>query len=231
MPNRLTLTLDNGPDPIQTPRVLDILATRRICAVFFVIGQSILAPGGRETLDKIVQGGHRVGNHTMTHGVPLGFRSDADAVAEIADAEAVIGEHGSTPPLFRPNGGGELGPHLFSAAALDYLRAHRYTAVTWNSVPRDWEEPAGAWVSRALQAIEQLDHTMLVHHDVLPATVDRLAGFLDALIDRRAEFTDEFPTDCVVMLRGQPKPALSALSGRSRRPPCATGRFDVDAAE
>ena len=43
MPNRLTLTLDNGPDPIQTPRVLDILATRRICAVFFVIGQSILA--------------------------------------------------------------------------------------------------------------------------------------------------------------------------------------------
>jgi peptidoglycan/xylan/chitin deacetylase (PgdA/CDA1 family) len=45
---RLTLSLDNGPDPELTPRVLDVLTERSTRAVFFLVGQKGGTPAGRE---------------------------------------------------------------------------------------------------------------------------------------------------------------------------------------
>ncbi|MDT5167955.1 MAG: Polysaccharide deacetylase, partial [Mycobacterium sp.] len=45
---RLTLTLDNGPHPELTPRVLDILAAHSARAVFFMIGAQLAMSSGRE---------------------------------------------------------------------------------------------------------------------------------------------------------------------------------------
>lgn len=208
---RLTLSLDNGPHPELTPRVLDILAAHSAPAVFFMIGTQLATSAGRDIARRVVEAGHRIGNHTMTHGAPLGRRTDADAVAEIRLADEVLAEFAGEIPLFRPNGEGNLGPHVFSPAAVDYLLAHRHTVVTWNSVPRDWEDPAGSWVPRALEAVGNQQHTLLVLHDVLSATVDRLGSFLNTLRDRGVEFTDEFPADCVVISGGRRLPALDGL--------------------
>ena len=209
---RLTLSLDNGPDPEQTPRVLDILAERRIRAVFFMIGQRVATPSGREVARRVVEAGHRVGNHTMTHSTPLGLRPDDEAVAEIARADQALAEFAGDPPLFRPNAGfGRLGSHVFAPAAVDYLVGHGHTVVTWNSLPRDWEEPEGSWVARALESVEHTEHSMLVLHDVLAGTVDRLGLFLDTLRARGVEFTDEFPDDCVVISGGRRLPPLQGL--------------------
>ena len=209
---RLTLSLDNGPDPVQTPRVLDILAERSIRAVFFLIGQKVATPAGREVAGRAVEAGHRVGNHTMTHGTPLGLRPDDEAVGEIARADEALAGFACDPPLFRPNAGfGRLGSHVFSPAAVDYLVGHGHTAVTWNSVPRDWEKPEGSWVPRALESVEHIEHSMLVLHDVLASTVDRLGPFLDTLLDRGVEFTDDFPDDCLVISGGRRLPPLQGL--------------------
>ncbi|HXO52503.1 MAG TPA: polysaccharide deacetylase family protein [Mycobacterium sp.] len=210
---RLTLTLDNGPHPELTPRVLDILAAHSARAVFFMIGTQLATSLGREIARRVVEAGHRIGNHTMTHGAPLGRRPDADAVAEIRLADEVLAEFACDPPLFRPNGEGRLGPHVFCPAAVGYLQAHQHTVVTWNSVPRDWEDPAGSWVPRALEAIENQQHTVLVLHDVLSTTVDRLGCFLDTLRERGVELTDDFPADCVVISGGRRLPALDGLVG------------------
>ncbi|WP_445183583.1 polysaccharide deacetylase family protein [Pseudonocardia sp. Cha107L01] len=210
---RLTLSLDNGPHPELTPRVLDVLAAHSARAVFFMIGAELATSSRREIARRVVDAGHRIGNHTMTHGAPLGGRPDADAVAEIRLADEVLAEFAGDIPLFRPNGDGCLGPHVFSPAAVDYLQAHKHTVVTWNCVPRDWEDPAGSWVPRAVEAIENQQHTMLVLHDVLAATVDRLGSFLDILGDRGVELTDEFPADCVVISGGRRLPALDGLVG------------------
>jgi peptidoglycan/xylan/chitin deacetylase (PgdA/CDA1 family) len=211
MTKQLTLSLDNGPDLEHTPRVLDILARRSIRAAFFMVGERVAAPGAWEVARRVVEAGHRVGNHTMTHGRPLGLRDDDEAIAEIARAGDVLAEFLGDPPLFRPNAGGELGPHVFSTAAVDYLVAHEYTAVTWNSVPRDWEATDGSWIPRALDDIERLDHTVVVLHDVLGSTVDHLEAFLDETAARGIEFSDEFPQDCVVIARGSPTPAIQGL--------------------
>jgi peptidoglycan-N-acetylglucosamine deacetylase len=210
-PPKLTLSFDNGPDPALTPRVLDILSARSLRATFFVVGEQVARPGGRRVVERAVESGHRVGNHTMSHGTPLGLRPADEAVSEIARADEVLAGLSCDPPLFRPNGCGELGPHVLSPAAVDHLLAHYHTVVTWTSVPRDWEEPDGSWIPRAVSAIENGGHSLLVLHDVLPATVDHLPSFLDALLERGVAFTDEFPEECVAISAGRRLPPLQGL--------------------
>jgi peptidoglycan/xylan/chitin deacetylase (PgdA/CDA1 family) len=55
---RVALTLDDGPDPVVTPRVLDVLARHGARATFFVIGERARA----DFVERIPAGGHE-GNH------------------------------------------------------------------------------------------------------------------------------------------------------------------------
>src|SRR5579859_1330066 len=112
----------------------------------------------------------------MSHGEPLGTSgAPARVSAEIGGAHEALGdlvEGGEL--LFRPNGDGALGPHVLSEAAVAHLTAHRYTVVTWNAVPRDWEEPGHGWTDRAHEAIAAQDWSVLVLHDRYPQTLDHL---------------------------------------------------------
>lgn len=56
------LTFDDGPSD-NTERILDILATNNIKATFFVNGR----PGRESTYQRIVNEGHKIGNHTYSH--------------------------------------------------------------------------------------------------------------------------------------------------------------------
>ena len=59
------LTIDDGPDPIQTPRMLEILRRFEARATFFVIGERALK--FPDELEAIAAAGHGIGNHTATH--------------------------------------------------------------------------------------------------------------------------------------------------------------------
>ncbi len=59
------LTIDDGPDPVTTPALLDVLDAHQAKAVFFVIGQKVLA--NPELTCEIARRGHLLGNHTLTH--------------------------------------------------------------------------------------------------------------------------------------------------------------------
>jgi peptidoglycan-N-acetylglucosamine deacetylase len=63
--NSLTLTFDDGPDPLYTPKILDVLKQYDIKATFFVIGSQ--AQKYPELLKRIVSEGHTIGNHTFNH--------------------------------------------------------------------------------------------------------------------------------------------------------------------
>jgi peptidoglycan-N-acetylglucosamine deacetylase len=200
---RLTLTFDNGPDPETTPRVLACLAARRLTATFFPVGRQLGNPGGRSTLEAVAQAGHHIGNHSMTHTIPLGEDPGPEAVErEIAQMQELIGDLAGPELLFRPfGGGGRLGRHLFSADAVAYLRDRKYTVVLWNSVPRDWEDPGG-WEARALRNVEDQAWTVLVLHDVVPAAMDYLPSFLDTVTSRGVEIVPDLPDDCTPMRKG-----------------------------
>jgi peptidoglycan/xylan/chitin deacetylase (PgdA/CDA1 family) len=202
-PRPVCLTFDNGPEPGATPGVLEVLARRRIPATFFVVGEKLRDPARRALAERARAEGHAIGNHTLTHGRPLGFRGGAEAVREIAEADALIGaDLAAAPPLFRPNGrGGALGPHLLNCSAAAYLLARGHTVVLWNAVPRDWDDPEG-WPERALaQWRAAAGPVVMVLHDLPTGALRHLDRTLGRMLDAGAVFTPD-PAEACIPLRG-----------------------------
>lgn len=200
----LTLTFDNGPEPDVTPLVLDTLARRGIRSTFFVIGEKVREPARHALAARARDEGHWIGNHTWTHSVPLGERIEADVAArEIGATEAAMGDLVHADRLFRPFGrGGALGRHLLNRAVVDYLVAGRFSVVLWNAIPRDWDDPDG-WVERALEQCRGQDWTLMVLHDLPTGAMRHLDRFLDAVEAAGIRLRQDFPGDCVPILRGE----------------------------
>jgi peptidoglycan-N-acetylglucosamine deacetylase len=207
---KLSLTFDNGPEPEVTPRVLDVLARERIQATFFVLGSKLALPGRRALAERVAAEGHWVGNHTYSHGVSMGNRSEPDAPEmEIGRTEELIGTLAHAPKFFRPNGGGgRLGPHLLSARARDYLIARQYSVVLWNSIPEDWKDADG-WVARALAQCQAQPWSLMVLHDIPGGAMAHLERFLRLARDAGAQFMQEFPPECVPLNVGVATPQLA----------------------
>ncbi len=199
----VTLTFDNGPEPEATPLVLSVLRRRGLRATFFVIGQKLRDPARRALAERAHAEGHWIGNHTFTHGAPLGHRRDAGhAEAEIGATQALIGGLAHPDRFFRPvGGGGVLGRHLLSAEARDLLAARRMTVVTWTAVPGDWKDPEG-WPDRALAMCLAAPRSLLVLHDLPNGAMRHLDAFLGRLEEAGARCVQPFPEDCVPMRRG-----------------------------
>lgn len=200
---KVTLTFDNGPTPGVTETVLDVLKARRIPATFFVIGNQIDKPGARAIVERASHDGHWIGNHTLTHGRPLGEEGGPAIVArEIGEAQDVLGPLAHPDRFFRPNGKGRFGNHLLSPAAVDYLCRGGFSCVLWTSVPRDWEADA-AWVERCLSDVKSRDWSVVVVHDLATGAMRDLPRLLDRLEEEGADIVQGFPDDCVPIRRGQ----------------------------
>jgi peptidoglycan/xylan/chitin deacetylase (PgdA/CDA1 family) len=201
---RVTLTFDNGPTPGITEHVLDILSTRQIQTTFFVVGERLAEPGGRALAARAHSERHWIGNHSLTHSAPLGEKTDPEyAQREIEQTQNLIGELAHADKLFRPmGGGGRIGPHLLSLAALQLLQEGKYTCVLWSSVPGDWKDQDG-WIDRCISEIAQRDWTVVVLHDVENAALPRLPEFLDRLDSLGIEFRQDFPDDVMITKRGE----------------------------
>jgi peptidoglycan/xylan/chitin deacetylase (PgdA/CDA1 family) len=208
---RVTLSFDNGPDPEVTPRVLDLLGERGVAAHFFVLGKRLVDRAGQRLVERARDEGHRIGNHSFSHAVPLGEDPRADAIdRELVATEALLTAIVPGPRRFRPFGKGALGPHLLSRAAVDYLTANAYTCVLWNSVPGDWLDPGG-WAPRALADCAAHAHALVVLHDTPGACLDALPDFLDALRARGVELVPELPRACTPIVDGHVIGELGAL--------------------
>jgi len=205
----VTLSFDNGPDPEVTPRVLDILAARGLRSTFFVVGQKLADPAARKLAERAHAEGHWIGNHTWTHGTPLGQIADAAAsVAEVDRTQREIGALAHPERWFRPfGGGGRIGPWLLSAAARDHLVAQGFSLVLWNSIPRDWERHE-TWPDHALSDRRANERTLVVLHDHIAPSVRQLDRFIGMLLDEGFDIRQDFPDACVPMRRGDVRAPL-----------------------
>jgi peptidoglycan/xylan/chitin deacetylase (PgdA/CDA1 family) len=199
----VTLTFDNGPAPGTTEAVLDVLADRGLRATFFVVGRELERPGARALAERAVADGHWIGNHSMTHRTALGDDTDpGHARREIDGCPALLGDLSHERRFFRPfGGGGILGPHLFSPAAVEILADGGYTCVLWTSVPHDWDDPDG-WVETALGDVEAQDDAVVVLHDLPTGAMAALPRFLDELERRGVEVVQDFPESVVPIASG-----------------------------
>ena len=129
------LTIDDGPDPTHTPRLLDLLDEHQTRATFFVIGERV----GRypELVREIIRRGHTVGHHTQTHPTRTFWcASPARVRTEIDDALSALRRVGVTPVWFRPPVGIK-GPFLRQILAERALVCTGWSIRSFDSVNPD----------------------------------------------------------------------------------------------
>jgi len=119
------LTIDDGPDPATTPRMLDLLDAHGARATFFFIGQKAARYPG--LVAEVLRRGHTVGNHTQTHPC-FGFwyAPARRSAAEIDGCARALRDAGaSATPWFRPPAG------IKNLVLHRCLAARGLTLVTW----------------------------------------------------------------------------------------------------
>lgn len=95
---RIALTFDDGPDPVITPAILDILERYGARATFFCIGDRVAAHPA--IVRDIVRRGHLIGNHTTTHPLNFACMFPSALLREIGKAQATIAGISGVAPLF-----------------------------------------------------------------------------------------------------------------------------------
>jgi peptidoglycan-N-acetylglucosamine deacetylase len=126
----VALTFDDGPDPVFTPRILDILDEFGAHATFFIIGKR--AAQHPEIIRSIASAGHELGNHTYGHR-PLWLLPPRQTRAQIDRATQVLTTILGRPPrFFRPPWG-----RLNWAAARHSMRVQQ-PPVLWSLRPEGW---------------------------------------------------------------------------------------------
>ena len=119
----IALTFDDGPHPEDTPAVLELLERHGARGTFFLVGASALRHP--QVVERVLAGGHAVGNHTLDH-LSLRRVRGAERRAQIASAAAAIGPRAA--PLLRPPFG-----ELSLAARRDATRCgHEVVVGTWS---------------------------------------------------------------------------------------------------
>jgi peptidoglycan/xylan/chitin deacetylase (PgdA/CDA1 family) len=100
----VAITIDDGPDPTITPRVLDVLDQHCAKATFFCIGE--LVRQHAQLAKEIVSRGHAIENHSQRHLHRFSILGPNALAGEIACAQqtisAVTGDH---PRFFRAPAG------------------------------------------------------------------------------------------------------------------------------
>ena len=182
---RIALTFDDGPHPIYTPEILDILAEYDVKATFFVVGENVRK--NPELIERELEEGHEVGNHTYTHPCALAKLSCAKLMDEISECEDAIFETVDfRPHLFRPPGGANTCAVKRACSELDYIE------VLWNVDTMDWS--AKTSLDSALRTVRTnvKDGSIILFHDYVgrkkPITAQALRVLLPELCEAGYEF-------------------------------------------
>jgi peptidoglycan/xylan/chitin deacetylase (PgdA/CDA1 family) len=126
---KVALTIDDGPNPASTPKLLETLAEANIRVTFFAPAQQLVRfPALAAAL---VAGGHEIANHTYGHSPWFAFFSAARAKTELARAAVVLAKLGQTNRWFRPVAGTSSPPLRRAARELGLV------TIGWSARARD----------------------------------------------------------------------------------------------
>lgn len=176
------MSFDDGPDPAQTPPVLELLADLGLRAHFFVLGTSLAAAPalGRA----IAAGGHGIGTHGHAHVHHL-LRDPRLAGADLDRALGAFTAAGLAPPRFHRPPYGQC-----SAATLLAARRRGLQTVLWSAWGREFADADEERILARL-APRLVPGAIILLHDADTAAPSGTAARTRRLLPRLAKLLAE----------------------------------------
>src|SRR5262245_28924948 len=183
-PKNVAISFDDGPDPVYTGKILDVLAEKSVKATFYIVGMRALEHSG--LLQRIYDEGHDIGNHSWSHpdvhmSSSARIMSELNATQRVFEATLVIRSILFRPP-YASNKYARLddAPDLVTTASeLGYLFA------AFDVEPFDFFLKPAQIASETISQVESGGRVVLLHDaggnrqptvDALPIIIDQLRG-------------------------------------------------------
>lgn len=180
----VALTFDDGPDPVWTPQILDVLRKHQVHATFFVVGSAAIE--NPDLVRRIMAEGHEIGVHTLTHA-DLGTADEWRRQLEVQGAQdAIMGITGHAASLLRPpysSGNGAVAGGTWSA--MQASADEGYLTVLSSLDSGDWRLPGVGDIERNLAPSGPQGQVILMHdgggdrEQTVAALDSALANFAD----------------------------------------------------
>jgi len=223
----IAITFDDGPDPVLTPRLLDLLKERGIHATFFLVGKN--AAAFPEVVRRIVEEGHEVGNHSWSH--PLLTQLSAEGVESQLRRthDAIVKACGTAPLLYRPPYGA-----VRATQRARIEKSFGYPAILWDVDPQDWQHPRNA--QKVYDSIQRQTRpgSIILCHDIHETTIAAMPATLDDLTARGFRFatvTQLIAYTTPPELMGPPAPPSVRTSPPAEPTPATAGEGAAKASE
>lgn len=177
----IALTFDDGPDPVWTPRILNVLRKHGAHATFFVVGARVNEHP--ELARRILAEGHELGSHTFTHADLAGTPAWRRDLELNLTRNAIAGATGRQVTLFRAPFSSES--NALTPADLAALRAAAaagHVTVLADRDTKDWRRPGVDQIVRAATPLPPGAGAVVLMHDgggdrsQTLAALDRLLG-------------------------------------------------------
>jgi cellulose synthase/poly-beta-1,6-N-acetylglucosamine synthase-like glycosyltransferase/peptidoglycan/xylan/chitin deacetylase (PgdA/CDA1 family) len=158
----LALTFDDGPDPVWTPKILDVLRKHNVHATFFVVGSAAI--DHPDLVRRIIAEGHEIGVHTLTHA-DLGTVPPWRRQLEVQGAQsAVIGITGQAASLLRPPYSSESDAVTNGTwSAMQTVAGQGYLTVLSTVDSEDWRRPGVVAIEKNLVPSGVKGQVLLMH--------------------------------------------------------------------
>ena len=149
----VALTLDDGPDGVTTPKILDVLARYDAHATFFLITSRV--PGNENVVQRIVAEGHELANH-LAADEPSILLAPSDFEAQLQEADDVLTEF-SDVHWFRPGSG------WYNRTMLSILGEHGYRCALGSVHPFDPQIPSAWFATRYILSNVRPGSIIILH--------------------------------------------------------------------
>lgn len=169
--NKIAITFDDGPIPVMTEKVLDVLTTYKVPAAFFCIGNRV---NDYPALTKrIHESGHLIGNHSYWHGAMFDLQSPEKIAKELTDTDWAIQKViNKKPNFFRPPFG-VTNPMVAAA-----VKKGGYKTIGWSVRSFDTMTKNGnVLLERVTKSLKGGD--VILFHDYSASTLEILPAFLE----------------------------------------------------
>lgn len=173
------LTFDDGPNPVFTPRLLDILKKHEAKGTFFMVGEA--AKKYPELVRNVAAAQHTIANHSYSH---LSFSeiSRLERKRQMLDCQRAIAPYGLR--LFRPPHG-----HQNVSSRVDALWL-RFKVIGWSVAVRDWTSHDVDWMVDQLIDQVQPGSIVLLHDSLFTAKGNRFLS-RDPMLEAVDRFLDK----------------------------------------